>query len=212
MELIRVPAGLADPEILEKAALALAAGGLLIFPTDTLYALGGPAHDGQVAQRVRAAKVRDDGKPLPVVAADLAQVRSLAREWPPFVDRLAARFWPGPLTLVLRAAPGVPEELASGTGTIAVRVPALELTRQLCRRLGPLISTSANRSGSEPPQTCGAALAHFPGLAGLALDGGPGHPRPSTIIDLTSSPARLLREGNIAWPLLEEILHSPESC
>lgn len=209
--MIQILAGAAGPEVLERAARALAAGGLLIFPTDTLYALGGPVFDPRVSGRVRAAKGRDEGKPLPLVAADVVQARTLVRDWCPLADRLAGRFWPGPLSLVLRAAPAVPEDVTAGTGNVAVRVPGLELTRQLCRRLGPLVSTSANRSGEQPPETCAAAVAAFPDLAGLALDVGPGGPSPSTIVDVTASPARLLRKGSIDWSEVEAVVEAAES-
>lgn len=211
MDLIHVGSGTASPEALERAAQALAVGGLLIYPTDTLYAVGGPALDRQVSARVRAAKGREEGKPLPLVAADVVQARTLVRDWPELVDRLAARFWPGPLSLVLWAAPGVPEDVTAGTGTVAVRVPGLELTRQLCRRLGPLISTSANRSGEKPPETCAAAMAAFPHLRGLALDGGPGNPTPSTLVDVTARPPRVLRRGSVDWRDVEEVVALAQS-
>lgn len=211
MDLIHVGGGTASPETLEEGARALAAGGLLIYPTDTLYALGGPALDPEVSPRVRAAKGREEDKPLPLVAADVVQARTLVRDWPELVDRLAARFWPGPLSLVLWAAAGVPEDVTAGTGTVAVRVPGLELTRQLCRRLGPLISTSANRSGEKPPETCAAAMAAFPDLSGLALDGGPGNPTPSTLVDVTALPPRVLRRGSVDWRDVEEVVGSAQS-
>jgi L-threonylcarbamoyladenylate synthase len=177
----------------------LRAGQLLIYPTDTLYALGGRALDGEVGARVRGAKGRDEGKPLPLVAADVEQVLGLCAGWPEAAAQLAGRFWPGPLTLVVRAAPGVPDEVTAGAGTVAVRVPALVLARQLCQAAGPLISTSANRAGEPPPLTCGAAMAALGGAAALALDAGPGRPLASTVVDLTGGAPRLVREGAVPW-------------
>jgi L-threonylcarbamoyladenylate synthase len=185
-------------DVLEQARQALQ-GGLLIFPTDTLYALGAPAGQAALVRRVREAKGRDEAKPLPLVAADAAQARALCAAWPPAAARLSARFWPGPLTLVLPAAEGVPPEVTSGTGTVAVRVPALAVTRELCGRAGPLVSTSANRSGEPAPLTCAEAVAAVGPFAVLALDAGPGRPLASTIVDLTARQPRLLREGATPW-------------
>jgi tRNA threonylcarbamoyl adenosine modification protein (Sua5/YciO/YrdC/YwlC family) len=129
----------------------------------------------------------------------LAQARALAGEWPEAAQRLAAAFWPGPLTLVVPAAARVPVEVTSGSGTVAVRVPALELARRLAAGAGALVSTSANRSGQAPPRTCPEAVAQVGEAAALALDGGPGHPLPSTIVDVTGGEPRLLRAGAVDW-------------
>src|SRR5262245_49924717 len=147
MEILRVEGAEPDPEVLERSAAVLAAGRLLIYPTDTLYALGGRALDPVAAARVRAVKGREAGKPLPVVVADLNQARSLCRDWSEAGARLASRYWPGPLTLVFTAAESLPPEVTAGSGTVALRVPAQGVARTLCARSGPLISTSANRAG-----------------------------------------------------------------
>jgi L-threonylcarbamoyladenylate synthase len=193
-----------DPEhpsdgVVARAASVLRAGGLLIYPTDTLYALGGVATDPEVARKVRTAKGRDEAKPLPLVAECLEQARSLCAAWPDGASRLAGRFWPGPLSLVLPAGPRVPAEVTSGTGTVAVRVPACLLDRRLCAEAGPLIATSANRAGRPGPESCPAAVAAVGGWAALALDAGAGRPRPSTLVDLTGEAPRLLRAGPVSW-------------
>ncbi len=172
---------------------------LLIYPTDTLYALGGLALRPSVSRRVRRAKLRDSAKALPVVAADREQARSLCALWPEAAERLATVFWPGPLTLVLPAAVGVPEEVTAAAGTIGVRVPASALTRHLCVLAGPLVATSANRSGDAAPATCAAALAAVGEEAALAIDAGQGGSVASTVVDLTAVPPRLVRAGAIAW-------------
>jgi L-threonylcarbamoyladenylate synthase len=191
--------------VLARAAALVAQGRLLIYPTDTLYALGGSALSAPAALRVREAKGRDDGKALPVVAADANAARLLAASWTPGTQRLAALFWPGPLTLVLPAAAGVPDEVSAGTSTVAVRVPGLALTRALCLAAGPLVSTSANRQGSPAPLTCAEAVAAVGEAAELALDGGPGSARPSTLVDVTVDAPRLLREGAVPWA---DVLHA----
>ena len=205
-QILPVDPGQPDESVLARALAVLHAGGLLIYPTDTLYALGGRALDPMVAAAVRAAKGRGDDKPLPVSAADVAQARAIAKGWPEAAQRLAAAFWPGPLTLVLAAAPEVPEEVTSGTGTVAVRVPSLLLARDLSGAAGPLVSTSANRSGLPPPLTCAEAVRQVGPAAALALDGGPGTAAPSTIVDLTGAEPRLLRAGAVDWDQARRLL------
>jgi L-threonylcarbamoyladenylate synthase len=198
VEVLGVQGEPAEAEAVARAVAALDAGGLLIYPTDTLYALGGRALDPAAGRMVREAKGRE-AKPLPVIASDLGQVARLAAEVPPAVLRLADRFWPGPLTVILASGPEVPEEVTAGTATVAVRVPGLALARRLCGATGPLISTSANAAGQPPPTTCAEAIAGVGRAAALALDAGPGRPVPSTIVDLTGTPPRLVRPGAVAW-------------
>jgi L-threonylcarbamoyladenylate synthase len=162
--------------------------------------------DAAAGAAVRRAKGREEGKPLPLVAADLEQARALCASWPEAADQLAARFWPGPLSLVVPAAPTVPADVTAGSGHIAVRVPDLELTRALCRQTGALVSTSANRAGGTPPINCADALEAVGAAAALALDAGRGRAVASTIVDLTSTPPRLLRGGAIPWEEIEGVL------
>jgi len=200
-----------DPRALALACEALQGGGLIVYPTDTLYALGGRAHDALAVRRVRHAKGRPDSRPLPVVAGDWDQVLGLARQLPPHLSLLAERFWPGPLTLVLPAAADLPDALTSGTGTVAVRIPGLAFARQLCLHAGPLIATSANVSGAEPATTCVEALSAVGTHVGLAVDAGPAVASAvSTVVDLTGDHPRLLRSGAVAWqPILEALLPRP---
>jgi len=205
-DVVRVSGTDPDPAVVALAASLLTAGSLLIYPTDTLYALGGRVLDAAAGAAVRRAKGREEGKPLPLVAADLEQARVLCASWPEAADQLAARFWPGPLSLVVPAAPTVPADVSAGSGNIAVRVPDLELTRALCRQTGALVSTSANRAGGTPPITCADALEAVGAAAALALDAGRGRAVASTIVDLTSTPPRLLRGGAIPWEEIEGVL------
>jgi L-threonylcarbamoyladenylate synthase len=205
-EVVAVDGERPDPAVVSRAAELLARGLLVIFPTDTLYAIGGRALDAAAARRVREAKGRPGGQPLPLVAADRDQVRLLCAAWPKEAERLAAAFWPGPLTLLLPAAEAVPVELTSGTGTVAVRIPALPLATALCAAAGPLISTSANRTGERAPVTCAEAVTGVGDGAALALDGGPGRPVASTIVDLASARPALVRAGAVAWDDVEAVL------
>jgi L-threonylcarbamoyladenylate synthase len=183
--------------VVARAAALLRAGELIVYPTETLYAVGGSGLDAAAARRARLAKGRADDKPLPLMVADAAAARALCRSWPAAAEALSTRFWPGPLTLVLPAAPHVPDEVTAGTGTVAVRVSALGLARALCRAAGPLVSTSANQAGAPPATTCAEALAAVGSRVSLALDGGTCAGAPSTIVDLTGARPELLREGAV---------------
>jgi L-threonylcarbamoyladenylate synthase len=207
VEVIAVDPDRPDAAVVAQAGSRVRTGELIIYPTDTLYALGGRALDAEAAAKVRNAKGRDQRKPLPLVAADAGQARRLCAAWPATADRLATRFWPGPLTLVLPARAEVPVEVTAGTGTVAVRVPGSALTRRLCEAAGgAIVSTSANRSGAPAPLTCAEAVAGVGAFAALALDGGPGQPRSSTIVDLRGDFPRLLREGPVPWADVLEVL------
>lgn len=201
-----------DEETLLRAVALLRSGGLLIYPTDTLYALGARAYDPEACRKVRAAKGREGGKPLPVVAGDVSQVEEMCSGWPDGARVLARRFWPGPLTLVLPAGPALPPEVTAGTGAVAVRVPALAVTRRLCALAGPLVSTSANSKGRPAPATCQAAVAGVGAAAALALDAGPGIDLPSTILDLTGEEPRLVRPGAVGWDELWKVLREGGPC
>lgn len=211
MRILRVDGAAPDPDVVREAAEALLGGDLVIYPTDTLYALGGVALDPQAVARLRTAKGRDAEKPLPVVAADAAQASALWARFPPGARALTDRFWPGPLTIVLDAAPSVPTEVTAGRGTLAIRVPALEVTRQLARAAGALVSTSANLAGGPPPSTCAEAVAAVGGAAALAIDAGPGGRLPSTLVDLTRRPPQLLRRGAVPWEDVAEVLRGVPS-
>ena len=198
--------GLTSEEAREIERL-LGDGALIIYPTDTLYAIGCRALDDAAVTRLREAKGREASKPLPVIAADLLQARSLASRWPPEAQRLADAFWPGPLTLVVPAAPTLPSSLLAGGSSVAVRVPASTLARALALLAGPIVATSANASGERPCTTVDQAIAAFP--AGLvAVDVGPLDGEPSTIVDLTSADGafRILRPGRISRDLVHETL------
>lgn len=187
----------------------LQAGALVIYPTDTLYAIGCRALDVEAVTRLREAKGREADKALPVIVADEAQARSLAARWPEEARRLADAFWPGPLTLVVPAATSLPAELLAGSGTIAVRVPASDVARALARLAGPLVSTSANLAGERPCVTMELAAAAFP-LATIAFDAGPLDGAPSTIVDLSGPAAgfTILRAGRIESQAIEHLLGS----
>jgi L-threonylcarbamoyladenylate synthase len=195
-----------DEAVVARAAAALRAGELIVYPTETVYAVGGAALEAAAVRRARLAKGRADDKPLPLIVADADGARALCRTWPAAAEALAARFWPGALTLVLPASARVPVEVTAGSGTVAVRVSGLALARALSGAAGPLVSTSANRAGEPPAATCAEALAALGTAVALALDGGACVGAPSTIVDLTGDRPTILREGSIRRADLADLL------
>jgi L-threonylcarbamoyladenylate synthase len=190
------------------AAGALRAGGLVVYPTETFYALGALARDAAAVARLAAAKGRPDGKPLPLLAGDVAQVEEVALPLDAAARALARAFWPGPLTLVLAARPGLPPEIGAGTGTVAIRVPGSDVARHLAALAGgPLVSTSANLSGAPPPRTPADLAPELLSRVDLVLDGGPAPGgRPSTIVALDGATATLVRDGPIPLDAVRRVL------
>jgi L-threonylcarbamoyladenylate synthase len=192
-----------DPELearIEAAAEVLRRGGLVAYPTETFYGLGALARDGAAVERLARAKGRPDGKPLPLLAADRAQVDAVA-EVGPAAARVAAALWPGPLTLVLPARPGLAPAIAAGTATVGVRVPGSEIARALARAAGgALVSTSANVSGAPPPARAEELSAELRARVDHVLDGGP---TPgglaSTVVVVEGDALRLVREGPVPF-------------
>ncbi|MFL6822732.1 MAG: L-threonylcarbamoyladenylate synthase [Xanthobacteraceae bacterium] len=192
----------------ERAARTLAAGGLVAFPTETVYGLGADATDGAAVARLYEAKDRPSFNPLIAHVADAAAARALAR-FDSAAQRLAAAFWPGPLTLVLpkRADCPVAELATAGLDTIAVRVPSHPIARAILTALDrPVVAPSANRSGHVSPTTAQHVLADLRGRIELILDGGP---TPmgleSTIIACLDRPM-LLRPGALPRPDIERLV------
>jgi L-threonylcarbamoyladenylate synthase len=192
------------------AAAALRGGALVVYPTETFYGLGALASLPEALARLAAAKLRPEGKPLPLVAADANMAFALWREVPDAARRLAAAFWPGPLTLVAPSAPGLAVELAPG-GSTGVRVPGLELARQLSRLSGgAIVSTSANPSGGDPPATVAELDPWLLARIDLVLDGGPTPGGlPSTVVEVRSTGVTVVRAGAVSRGAVEAALRSP---
>ena len=179
-----------------SAALdVFARGGLVAFPTDTVYGVGAPAFEARSVERIFVAKGREPEKALPILLADVTSAMLVAQPLSAEVRRLAEAFWPGPLTRVVRKLPLVPESVSRGP-TIGLRVPDHPVALQLLRESGPLAATSANPSGGRDPRTAEEVAAGLGGRVDLILDGGavPGG-RASTVIDCTVHPPKLIREG-----------------
>lgn len=193
------------PSAFDRAVALLRAGELVAFPTDTVYGVGAIVWNREAVGRLYTAKLRALDKAIPILLADPADLDLVARDVSSAAHRLAERFWPGPLTLVVRKAPTVPDEVTSGGDSVAVRVPDHALARALIRAAGaPLATTSANLSGGPSPATAQEVAAQLAGRIALILDGGrcPGGTA-STVVDLTAPTPVILRPGPIG---LEEIL------
>lgn len=197
-----------DPAALREAAAELQAGRLVAFPTETVYGLGADGLNPEAVAEIYRAKGRPANNPLILHVGDVAAARALVAEWPPEADLLAARFWPGPLTLVLPADPGVPLIVRAGNPTVALRCPSHPVALALIRATGrPLAAPSANRSTEISPTTAQHVLKGLEGRLGLILDGGPTVAGlESTILDLSRRPFRLLRPGPLPVDLLETLL------
>ena len=192
------------------APAAIAEGAILAFPTETFYGLGvDPAREDAVAA-IFAAKGRAAGEALPLIAADADAARGIASRWSETAERLAAAFWPGPLTLVVTVRAGaVAPEVTAGRDTVAVRVPGHPLARVLagCAPEGVLTATSANRSGSPALTTADDVERALGKSVALIIDGGPSPGGlASTIVDVTSEDPRLIREGPVAFDRVLEFL------
>ena len=187
-----------DPAVLGEAAALLASGGLVAFPTETFYGLGAAALNREAVRRVFALKRRPANNPLLVLVDGIPMAERIA-EIPYHARPLIARHWPGPLTLVFRARPVVPDELGASTGTVGVRWSPHPVPRALATTLGaPVTAPSANLSGMAPPSSAAAVLRHFADALDMVLDGGEATGGlASTVVDVTVDPPRVIRAGAI---------------
>ncbi len=196
-------------EVIAEAARLLRSGELVAFPTETVYGLGGDATNGEAVAKIFAAKERPQFNPLIVHVPDVEACKELA-EWHDTAEQLAAKFWPGPLTLVLPRRQESPVSLLASAGldTIAVRVPRHPLAQTLLQAVGlPIAAPSANRSGMVSPTTAQHVLDSLGGRVRLILDGGPCEVGlESTVIDLSTDSPTLLRPGGVSLENLREIL------
>jgi L-threonylcarbamoyladenylate synthase len=186
------------PGAVEEAAALILAGRLVAFPTDTVYGVGSSIADEQAIEQLFAAKERPLDKGIPILLADAQDVDLVAARLPEVARDFMARFWPGPLTIIVPRRPELPAVLAPGD-SLAVRVPDHPLARRFIRAAGGAVAaTSANLSGQPPAQDATEALAALEGRIAAVLDGGPVRVgRASTIVDCTVSPPRIVRRGPI---------------
>jgi L-threonylcarbamoyladenylate synthase len=195
---------------LEEAVDCLRRGGLVAYPTDTLYGLGAAASDDEAVRRLFEAKKRPPMTPLPILVEDVEMASDVSDRLSPLALRLASRFWPGALTLVLPRSPQFHSLALAGGDTVAVRVPDHAVPLALVQALGePLTGTSANVSGQRGPVTASDVAEQLGDAVDIIIDGGrcPGGVE-STVVDLTGEEPRLVREGAISRVDLESAIGS----
>lgn len=194
------------PGAIEQACKVLLAGGLVAFPTDTVYGLAALVTHTQGIERLYQAKERSGGKAIAVLIGDPAQLDQLTPGLTPSAERLAARYWPGALTLVLPRLESLPANL-SPRPTVGVRMPDHAFALALLWRTGPLATTSANLSGYNNALTAQQVFEQLAGRVELILDGGPAPGGvPSTVVDCTQDSPRVLRRGAIPEEEIDRLL------
>lgn len=195
-------------EIIEEAAAVLRAGGLVAFPTETVYGLGGNALDAKASEKIYAAKGRPSDNPLIVHIARMEDLEKIVLEVPEKAKILAAAYWPGPLTMILPKSAAVPYETTGGLESVAVRYPSHPVARDLILASGGFIAApSANTSGRPSPTTAAHVEEDLTGAVDMILDGGQvGIGIESTIVDFTEDVPTVLRPGYISLEMLREQL------
>ena len=197
-----------DERTLQRAAELIREGGLVAFPTETVYGLGANALDAVAVQRIYRAKDRPATSPLIVHVATVEQARIYAAEWPPAADALAARFWPGPLTLVVRKTASIPDEVSAGLPTVGLRIPSHPVALELIKLAGvPIAAPSANRFMGLSPTDAAHVRTSLGEAADLLLEGGPSDVGiESTVLSLVAEPPLLLRLGMITQEQIEAVV------
>jgi len=199
------------PRALEQALQVLKQGGLVAFPTDTVYGVGALTTLPLAVEQIYHVKGRPRSRPIPILLDSAESLEKVAEDIPPEAWSLADRFWPGPLTIILRRSPSVPDVITAGGPNVAVRVPDHEFVLRLLHAAGgALATTSANLSGRPDPVTAEEVLGYLEGRIDLILDGGrcPGGIA-STVIDLTGASPTVVRQGPISPQELQQELHGP---
>lgn len=197
-----------DEAALRDAGQVLRKGGLVAFPTETVYGLGGDALNKESSRKIYAAKGRPSDNPLIVHIADMKDLAPIVKEVTPEAEKIAQSFWPGPLTMILPKSDKVPYETTGGLDTVAVRMPSHPVARKLIEYGGGYVAApSANTSGKPSPTVAKYVIEDMDGRVDLILDGGEvGIGLESTIIDLTVNPPQILRPGYVTLDMLEEVL------
>lgn len=197
-----------DLQIMKEAGELLKAGALVAFPTETVYGLGANALDEKAAAKIYAAKGRPSDNPLIVHIADMEKLENITEEIPEAAMKLAEKFWPGPLTMVMKKSAAVPLGTTGGLSTVAVRMPSHPIALEMIRHGGGYIAApSANTSGRPSPTLASHVADDMDGIIPMILDGGPvGIGIESTIVDLTEEIPTILRPGFITKEMLEEVV------
>ncbi len=202
-----------DEQALQEAGMLIKAGGLVAFPTETVYGLGGDALNGTSSAKIYAAKGRPSDNPLIIHIADMEALPVVVREVPQAAYMLAQRYWPGPLTMIFNRAECVPRETTGGLETVAVRMPSNKIAQALIREAGGYIAApSANLSGRPSPTVAKYVVQDLDGRVDMIIDGGDADlGLESTIIDLTGDKPMILRPGYITEEMLREAIGQVET-
>jgi L-threonylcarbamoyladenylate synthase len=195
-------------EEIAEAVAALRRGEIIVFPTETLYGLGADALNTSAVEELFQLKGRNSDNPIPVLVADEQMLLMLVAEISNSARKLLNHFWPGPLTLVLRARPGIPPQLLNANGGIGVRISSRPVATRLVQLLGrPITATSANPSGHEPARTVDEAKRYFTGRIRLFVNGGIlTSKKGSTVAEVSEDSVKILRQGEIPASELESIV------
>jgi L-threonylcarbamoyladenylate synthase len=195
-------------DALQEAAKWIRNGGLVALPTDTLYGLAADPFRADAVARIFTVKGRDAGRGIPLIAADREQIANHLGVLPPIGERLADRFWPGPLTMLILAPRALAPAVTGGTGRVGVRVPAHDIARAICQGVSrPITATSANRSGEPAAATADQVERSLGDDVDVLIDAGaaPGG-QPSTIVDVTGAAPLLVRAGAVSWDRIQACL------
>lgn len=186
-------------DLIERAAGILISGGVIGYPTETVYGIGCSAFDAEAVERIIRLKNRDHSKAMILIASDTVQVRELVTTIPENAEKLIENFWPGPLTLVFESSSRLKDFVFGTTKTVAIRIPDSVLCLELIKETGfPIVSTSANISGQPDSTTADQVVELFGSQLDLIIDGGPTPEKiPSTVVDITHAPPRIVRKGAI---------------
>ncbi len=195
-----------SPQTYGQAVACIQSGGLIAIPTDSYYALAAGIFQPVGLEKLQAIKADRDHKPFPVLIGHLSQLNQLVDEVPEIAQKLIHQFWPGLLTLVLKAKLNISPLLLSDSGMVGIRQPHDSFVCELLQKTGPLTGTSANRSGKFPSQTAEEVMEDLGSEIDLIIDGGstPGGP-PSTVLQVEPE-VQVLRQGKILWSAIQNIL------
>jgi L-threonylcarbamoyladenylate synthase len=209
-EIIKISSKQPEDDLVSRVVRVLQKDGVIGYPTETVYGIGSNAFSATAVDRIYSLKNRDHSKALIVIAADIIQISDLVEEIPESAERLMENFWPGPLTLVFRAAKELKRSPFHHSQTIAIRIPDCPICLALLKSSGfPIISTSANRSGELPATNAAQVNEMFGDQLDLIVDGSETlSTTPSTVVDVTWLPVRIIREGAISKLEIDTVLES----
>ena len=208
MNILKINPECPEPDLVNKAVEVILKGGVIGYPTETVYGLGVNALSDTAVEKIFELKGREKNKPILIIAAELDQVKKLVASFPHQAEILAKSFWPGPLTMVLEASDHLSESLLGGGNWIGVRIPDNQICLELLKQCGvPITSTSANISGQKNPISAAEVCENFGDKLDLIIDGGDStSPLPSTVIGFEDDQVTLFREGAISIKTIEQII------